>query len=156
MVPVSHVLWGAVWLGIASDAMSKAQTLVRKKARAALGVVPRSAQKLNEVSAKLQMLKNEVHSLAAEHDALHAAGDFTWLSSLPFALKINNLKLTASRLVAEIAHDALNICGIEAYKNNSAFSMGRNLRDALSAALMIHNDRIAQTNESLLLVQKGT
>lgn len=156
MVPVSHVLWGAVWLGIASDAMSRAQVMVRKKARANPGVVPRAAQKLTEVAAKLQMMKNEVHSLAAEHDALHAANDVTWLSSLPFALKINNLKLSASRLVVEITQDALQICGIEAYKNNSQFSVGRNLRDACSAGLMIHNDRIVQTNESLLLVQKGT
>ena len=43
MVPTSHLLWSGVWLGIATDAVSKAQAVVRSKARAEPGVVPRSA-----------------------------------------------------------------------------------------------------------------
>ena len=41
------------------------------------------------------------------------------------------------------------------YKNDTPFSVGRHLRDALSGALMIANDRIHATNAGLLLVHKG-
>ena len=50
--------------------------------------------------------------------------------------------------------EALGICGIAGYKNDTPFSVGRHLRDALSAALMIGNDRIHATNAALLLVHK--
>ena len=46
------------------------------------------------------------------------------------------------------------IVGLGGYKNDSKFSVGRNYRDALSAALMISNDRIYSKNASMLLVYK--
>jgi acyl-CoA dehydrogenase len=46
------------------------------------------------------------------------------------------------------------ICGMAGYKNDSPYSLGRHLRDAYGAALMINNDRIYGANASLLLVHK--
>jgi acyl-CoA dehydrogenase len=155
MVPTSHILWSAVWLGIATDAVARAQTMVRSKARAEPGVVPRPAQRLAEVVRKLQIMRDQVTGLAREYDDLTRARDSEKLASLAFALRINNLKLTTSTVVVEIAADALGICGIMAYKNDSPFSLGRHLRDAYSAALMINNDRLQETNASLLLIHKG-
>jgi acyl-CoA dehydrogenase len=155
MVPTSHILWSAVWLGIATDAVGKAQTMVRAKARAEPGVLPRPALRVAEVVRKLQIMRDQVSTLAREYDELTAARDSERLASLAFALRINNLKLNASTVVVEIAAEALGICGIAAYKNDSPFSLGRHLRDAYSAALMINNDRIQETNASLLLVHKG-
>jgi acyl-CoA dehydrogenase len=57
-------------------------------------------------------------------------------------------------MVASIVGDALQICGIMGYKNDSEFALGRQLRDALSAALMVGNDRIYATNASMLLILK--
>jgi acyl-CoA dehydrogenase len=156
MVPVSHVLWGGVWLGIAADALSKAQQSVRKKARSKPGEPLPSAHMLAQTSAKFQVMRNEVHALAAEHDRLFNDGDEARLSSLNFALKINNLKLSASRLVFEVAHESLYICGVEGYKNGAPLSCGRNVRDSMSAALMVHNDRLLAANANLVTVQKGT
>ncbi len=156
MVPTSHVLWSACWLGIATDAVAKAQASVRSKARAQPGVVPRAAQRLSELLGKLQLLRHDVFGVAEEYERLRRAGDEETLSSLGFALRVNNLKLSGSRLVVEIVGDALGICGIQAYKNDSPTSLGRHLRDAHSAALMIANDRIHETNASMLLVHKGT
>jgi acyl-CoA dehydrogenase len=156
MVPASHVLWSACWLGIAIDAVAKAQNVVRAKGRAAPGVVPHAARHLSEVVRRLQCMRDEVHAVAREYDDLTSAGDGERLSSLGFALRINNLKLTASTAVVEIVSEALGICGIAAYKNDSPFSLGRQLRDAYSAALMINNDRLHDTNASLLLIHKGT
>ena len=44
--------------------------------------------------------------------------------------------------------------GIAGYRNDSPYSVGRHLRDALSAALMVSNDRIAAGMGKLLLVQR--
>jgi acyl-CoA dehydrogenase len=85
---------------------------------------------------------------------MQGQGGVDALSSIPFALKMNNLKISSSQLVVQIVHQALLICGIAAYKNDSRFALGRHLRDALSAALMVGNDRIYATNASMLLVLK--
>jgi acyl-CoA dehydrogenase len=71
-----------------------------------------------------------------------------------YALRMNNLKISASQLAVQIAGQALLICGMAGYKTDTKFSVGRHIRDAHSAALMIGNDRIYATNASLLLVHK--
>jgi acyl-CoA dehydrogenase len=156
MVPSSHILWSACWLGLATDATGQAQAAVRSAARAEPGVVPRAAHRLAELVAKLQLMRSEVFHAADEYEGLCRAGDDERLESLGYALRINNLKLSASRLVVEIVGEALGICGIRAYRTDTPASLGRHLRDAHSAALMINNDRILETNASMLLVHKGS
>ena len=46
------------------------------------------------------------------------------------------------------------ICGIQGYRNDSPFALGRHMRDAASAALMVGNDRIFSSNAAMLLVLK--
>ena len=72
-----------------------------------------------------------------------------------FGLRQNNLKLNASRLVKEIVMDAMEACGIAAYRQDSAFSLGRHMRDALSACVMISNDRILEYNATMQLIHRG-
>lgn len=152
MVPFSHILWSAAWLGIAGSATSRARAFVRGEARKNPGTTPRSAHRLAEVVSLLQMMRNNIHDVARECDELMRAGDD--LLSIGFAIKMNNLKIGSSELVARIVHQCLSIVGIAGYRNETKFSMGRHLRDSLSAALMIGNDRITSTNASLLLVLK--
>src|SRR5262249_513866 len=103
----------------------------------------------------LQSLRIEVQATTAEYERLSAdPSGVERLSSMGYAIKINNLKISASRLAVDIAHRALLICGMAGYKNDSKFGIGRHLRDVHSAALMIGNDRIYATNASLLLVHK--
>ncbi len=156
MVPFSHILWAAAWLGIASDAVSRARLFVRSEARKKPGTVPPSAVRLAEVVNNLQLMRNNVHDAASECEALmrKADGATDELLSIGFAIKINNLKIASSQLVAQIVQQCLLIVGIGGYKNDTKFSMGRHLRDSQSAALMIGNDRIYARNASLLLVHK--
>ena len=67
---------------------------------------------------------------------------------------MNNVKVSTSQVLSDIVHRCLLICGIMGYKNDSKFSIGLYLRDALSAAaLMVGNDRIYATrNASMLLL----
>ncbi len=73
---------------------------------------------------------------------------------MAFGLRINNLKVISSELVAEIATDALRTIGFQGYLHQSPFCVARHIRDAHSAALMISNERIIETNASLQLVHK--
>ncbi len=152
MVPYSHILWAAVWLGIAAAAVTRAAAFVRADARRKPGTVPASATRLAEASVMLQTLRQHVMGTAAEFDAL--GDDRTALGTMGWALKLNNLKIAASEAAPQIAHKALQTCGIVGYKNDSPFSVGRQYRDALSAALMIGNDRITAASASMLLVLK--
>jgi acyl-CoA dehydrogenase len=155
MVPFSHVLWSSVWLGIASDAAARASAFVRAEARKKPGTVPPTALRLAELSTLLQSMRNNVQAVNAECDRLLRSpqGNEAFLS-LGFALKMNNLKISTSQQTADIVQHALGICGIMGYKNDTPFSVGRHLRDSLSAALMIGNDRILSKSASLLLVYK--
>jgi acyl-CoA dehydrogenase len=73
---------------------------------------------------------------------------------LAFAIRMNNLKLTAARMAPEVVHRALGVCGVAGYRCDSPYTVGRHLRDAHSAALMISNDRVLSSNAHMLLVSK--
>ncbi len=156
MVPFSHILWSSCWLGIATDAVSRAHAFVRAEARRKPGTVPPTALRLAEITSVLQGLRANVRETTAEYERLMDGppGDGDTLATLGFALRINNLKLAASQLVVQVVGQALTLTGVAGYKIDSKFSLGRHLRDAHSAALMIGNDRIYATNASLLLVYK--
>jgi acyl-CoA dehydrogenase len=155
-VPFSHVLWSNVWLGIATAAVARARAFVRQQARAKPGTTPPTALRLAEASSMLQSMRTNVHDVASECERLmHDEKEGTAaLSSIGFALKMNNLKVSSSQMVVQIVNHALLICGIMGYKNDSKVAVGRHLRDAHSAALMVGNDRIFATNASMLLVLK--
>ena len=51
-------------------------------------------------------------------------------------------KVEASELAVSIVLGALRAAGLSGYRNDSEFSVVRNLRDVLSAPIMINNDRI--------------
>lgn len=155
MVPTSHIFWSAWWLGLATDATNKARELLRAKGRSNPGTTPLGAHRVADLDAALQSMEYEVMGLAREYSEALAANDVQKLGGMAFALRINALKLNSSRNVVAIVSEALAICGIQAYKNKGQFALGRHLRDAYSSIMMVHNDRIQQTNASMLLIHKG-
>lgn len=155
MVPSSHVLWASMWLGLAQDAVGVAHTLLRNRAKSEGSVAPRGATRVSALVAKLQTMRDQVHSLTTEYQTLRRDHDVERLESVGFALRVNNLKLTGSHLVVEIVSDALIAAGIVAYKNDSRFSLGRQLRDAYAAVVQINNDRVLETNAAILTISKG-
>ena len=152
MLPVSHVLWTSLWLGLASDAVARARAFVRAEARRQPGSVPPSALRLAETVAELGTMEATVHAGLADFE--HHQYDAEALASLAFTIRMNNLKVSASRLAPEIIARALGVCGISGYRCDSRYSVGRHLRDALGAALMISNDRVLSANASMLLLHK--
>ena len=75
-------------------------------------------------------------------------------SACMLAIAMNNVKICSSETILEIINHAMLICGIMGYKNGTPFSLGRHLRDAHSAQLMISNDRILGNTSTMLLVHK--
>jgi acyl-CoA dehydrogenase len=152
MVPYSHILWSALWWGIASDAIGRAAQFVRADARKKPGTVPPNAARLARAHVELQAMRHNWESCAIEFDEL--GDDRSPLDGMGWALKMNQLKMSCSEMAPKLVHEALQIIGIMAYKNDSKFSVGRHYRDVLSASLMVSNERIAGKSASMLLVFK--
>lgn len=155
MVPVSHILWSALWLGIAADAVHRARRLMQKKARKDLNASRAHAARIAMLDAKLQTMRAEHEWVAREYATLVESGEKIDAMNVGFGLRQNQLKLNASRLVKEIVVDAMEASGISAYRRNSEYSLDRHLRDALSASVMISNDRIIEYNATMELIHRG-
>jgi acyl-CoA dehydrogenase len=148
MLPVAHLLWSAVWCGIATDALARARAYVRAEPRRNDGQV---TLRLAEASSLLQLMRSNVIAAVHQYEACQANDE---LLSTPFAVAMNNLKAGNAELVVQVVDKALRICGLAGYRNDSPYSLGRHLRDAHSAALMVNNDRILAGTGNLLSTQR--
>jgi acyl-CoA dehydrogenase len=153
MVPITHVLWSHLWLGIATDAFDRSRAFVKASAKGRPETAQPMAMRLSHVMSELALLRAEVGS--GLRDYLESAdSDRERLMTMATILRFNNLKLAASEQAPRICQGALGVTGIVGFKNDTPFSVGRHIRDTMSASLMIANERIHQTNASLLLIAK--
>jgi len=154
MVPFSHLLWANVWLGVSTDAFDRAQNFVRSQARQNPGTTPPAALRLAEMSVQIAECRAMLRAATQEYVTLAEGEGRSVLSTMGYGVRINNLKIAASETAVEVCHGALRVCGFLGYKNGGPFSVGRHLRDAHSAPLMIANDRLHATNAAMLLVHR--
>jgi acyl-CoA dehydrogenase len=152
MVPASHILWSAAWLGLATDAVHIATRFTQETAKQHPVVSPYGSARLASAVADLQSLRALVSDAAHEYDTLNENAEEDYLRSLSYSVRLNNVKMVASTLVASICCECLRVCGLSGYSSSSSYSVSRHVRDALGAALMISNDRLIATNRELLLV----
>jgi acyl-CoA dehydrogenase len=155
MLATAHVLWASVWFGIATDALSRAHASVRATARRVpsdfAGPLP-GAARLAEATAKLQTFKSTLVAHIERFETAKRNEDD--LSSINFAIEMNNLKVMASTMAVDIVREALMVTGIAGYRNDGPFSVGRHLRDVLSAPLMVANDRILANTAGLVVASR--
>ena len=137
MTPATHLLWSAVWSGIAAHALDIAQCFVGKELK-------NDSLTQKTMALKLSTLVNMHHTMnALIRDAL-----YTWesedKSALGFAAaaQFNRLKVLCSETVNDICYQALVICGLRGYAENGPYSLSEIIRDALSAPLMVSNHRL--------------
>ena len=140
MTPIAHLCWSSVWAGIAAAAVERAQMFIRKAARGSGGQMPPAAAHFTAAKMSLTKLRAVVTS-ALDSYAIHEH-DERGLSSLNFQSSINLLKVEASELAVTTVMSAMRACGLSGYRNDGDFTIGRQLRDVLSAPVMINNDRI--------------
>ena len=153
--PVAHILWASLWSGLAADALNRAREVVKSEARKNPGVTPINATRLAEADIVLNTMKSTVQATLADYQALLKANEPEGFTGFAFSIRVNNLKLTASTLVIDIVMRAMLICGIQGYRNDSKLSLGRHLRDATGAALMVNNDRILGQNATMHVALRG-
>jgi acyl-CoA dehydrogenase len=146
----SVVLWSHVWLGIATAAFDRAHRSVRASARRRPGEPLPAAAALSRLTADLLALRSTVRMGLADFLAL----DRESIHLVPAVLRLNNLKIAAADQAPQICLGALRVVGIAGYRNDSPYSVGRHLRDSLSASLMVSNDRMHATDAGLLTLAK--
>ncbi len=155
MHPFSHSVWSGLWLGIACDAVNRARASVRAEARKTPGTLPPTVLRLAEVDATLFSMRAGVLQTVAEYEALLALNDpAAFTADFAFPLRVNNLKITSSQLLIDIVGRAMLVCGISGYRNDSPHSLGRHLRDAYGASIMVSNDRILGQSASLQIMRR--
>lgn len=154
MHPFSHMSWGSLWLGLATDAVSRARASVRKKMLDNPGTQPISAVRLAEVDEILFGMRSGLYETMQEYETMLGAGDADAYSNFGFSIRVNNVKITCSELLVDIVGRSLQIVGISGYKNDSSNSLSRHLRDAYGAALMVNNDRIRGHNATMQAVYR--
>lgn len=140
MTPIAHLSWSSAWAGIAAAAVDRAQLFVRKAARGAGGQMPPAAA--HYTGAKLSLMKLRALITASLDTYASHEFDERGLGSLDFQSSINMLKVEASELAVTTVMSAMRACGLSGYRNDGDVSIGRHLRDVLSAPIMINNDRI--------------
>ncbi len=140
MVPFAHLLWGSVWAGIAAAAAGKAQAFIRHAVRGSNGQMPPGAAHFTQAVSTLRTLRGVLAANLRSYEALMS--DDKAISSLEFQAMITLTKVQASELAVTTVLSSLRACGLSGYRNDTEFTIGRLLRDVLSAPLMINNDRI--------------
>ena len=152
MLATSHLLWAALWYGISLSAVHKAQAFIRADARKRPGETPPGAIRVAEAASQLQMMKSMARDGLQRFESAQSTPDE--LTSMGFAVAMNNIKVATSQIAIEIVNKAMIVCGIAGFKNDTPYSIGRQYRDILSAQLMINNDRIFGNTSTMLLVHR--
>lgn len=153
MLANCHILWAATWLGIAHGAVGRAQAFVKAEVRKRPDAPrPPGLLRLAEASNMLHLMRSNLQEAIEAYRRAQLTPD--GLNAVGFAVAMNNVKLAASRTLIDAVNHAMLICGIAGYRNDTPFSLGRYLRDAHSAPLMISNDRIFANQGNLLLMSK--
>ncbi|MFC9686036.1 hypothetical protein [Streptomyces sp. NPDC056948] len=139
IMPLSNLGWAACWLGIAESAFATAQDAFRRQqSRTAPDVLTAKTMRLGRASDTIDELTEQIRSLAGQYEELQGT------ASDAMVRRSNALRLTAAARANESVLDSFQVIGVDAYREPSAskWSLSRQIRDVLSARVMISEDRI--------------
>lgn len=153
MLPMAHIVWSSLWLGIATAALDRARRFVQSEARKRPGMKPAASLRLADTTALHQQFTDLVRASVERYQRIR--DDPEALSGVGFGIAMNSLKVSASTLVVDVVRQCMVICGLASYRTDTPYSMGRHLRDSMGACLMVNNDRIMANNAQMLLVHRG-
>ena len=135
LIPLSQILWSAVWIGLATEATARAARY--------LAAAGRTDPRMAWADQILTGLDAQLHDAITWYDEV-TAGEREM--DKRFKLRMNALKLAASTSTVEVAQHALAVCGFAGYQEDGPFSVARHLRDLYSARIMVSNDRLVAVN----------
>lgn len=139
MVPSAHLFWSSVWAGIAAGAVDRARRAVRKSMKNPESPPP-GAARVAKALAALRAARAQISAMTAHFESIE--DDRAALNTLEFQTAITLLKVDVSELAVEAVTQALRATGLSGYRTDGESSVARQMRDILSAPLMINNDRI--------------
>ncbi len=129
MTAATHLLWAAMWSGLAARALDTAQRYAKQE------LPPDIAA---PVMTRLSELRNRHYTLnALIRDNLRPA-----ITPFAAAAAINRLKITGSEIACEITLACLTITGLRGYAESGPYSLAEVVRDVLSGPLMVANARL--------------
>ncbi|MET7737704.1 acyl-CoA dehydrogenase family protein [Streptomyces sp. NPDC005402] len=149
MIPLTHLLWAAVWTGLAAEALDRSVRMARRKLTAGTGGQPPAA--LAEARWRLAGPEALLAETATQTQQV-LSGQAR--PTVGLTVRINSLKVAASETAMEIAFLALRGCGIAGYMESGPFSVARIIRDLSSSLVMIGNDWLLHTNSQMLLMER--
>jgi acyl-CoA dehydrogenase len=152
MTPVAHLLWSSVWAGIAASAVERARLFCRRSALRSGQGEPLGLTHFSKAASSLGRLRALIQRALGRFEALEA--DPLAVMALDYQTDVTLLKVECSELAVEAVMNAMRACGLSAYRTDTPSSLGRHLRDVLSAPMMVSNDRIVQNlGASALLLE---
>jgi acyl-CoA dehydrogenase len=158
LVPVGHLAWCGVWLGVAQGALEHVIGLLRDpKVRGRREWSDLAAHDLARVRLRLDTAAAFLGSCLTEYQDLDAReqdgpGRF---SDVAFQLHINGLKVLVSEAAFGAADDLVTIAGLRyGYTRSPSTPLERVFRDLRAAALMYSNNRLLVANGQLALLDR--
>ena len=141
MTPAIHVLWAALWSGLAAGALAKARAFLAERPPKEPGAADVLGAELSRLVDRHFALNALIRDAVREFEAGPAAA-----MDIARTARARRLKTQAALLVQEICLGALALIGMPAYFEGGAFSLSEIVRDALSAPVMISNHRLVLAN----------
>ena len=123
MLPVAHLLWSSVWLGIATDAVDLARRFVQAEARRKPGYHPAGVAAAGRDDRHPPAVRRH-GAVVARPGSPRPTRTVDRLSSIGFGIGMNALKVSASTLVVDIVRECMLICGLASYRLDSALQPG--------------------------------
>lgn len=153
MVPLSHLLWAATWIGIAADAARRTTAYSKEKMRSAArsGTIAADVR-LGQMYQGLAQIRGSLRQFAADYCDRQDGAE---LDDVVMTMRANALKASVSAGAVRVAELALQICGMAGYSEEGRYSVTRQFRDLHSAPLMISNSKLDLANSELLLLRES-
>lgn len=143
MTPSIHVLWAALWSGLAAHALGKAKAFLAKEPADGEGAELMRAE-FSRLANRHYVMNALVREAALAFD--QTEGGNKAAMDLAGTARIKRLKVVCSELLQEICQGALGLIGLRAYAEDGPFSLSEVIRDSLSARVMISNNRLLLAN----------
>ena len=150
MAPYAHLFWSSTWYGVSAGAFGRGRAFVRKASRNSGARMPPGATQLTRARVSLETLRALVQAGVATFE--RSDSEPGGLTAMDAQLSLNFLKVEASELAVNTVMSVMRTCGLLGYRNDTEFTIGRSLRDILSAPIMINNDRILANAETAALM----
>jgi acyl-CoA dehydrogenase len=142
MTPTVHILWAALWCGLAGHILDKVKHLVGKE----YGAETETASVMRFELSRLVDKHYQMNALVRDAIAAFHAGPGKAATSIVQTTRIKRLKTICSTLLSEICVEALDLLGIRGYAEAGPLSVAEPIRDAFSARVMTSNYRLLTAN----------